>query len=79
MFLAPGNIPFMNTNDDGTLKPHSTPDNSLKKIPKYSGVMCVEVLYENIDQVLPNKLHGPMHNEIRVAWVYTGHMIYTPL
>jgi len=32
------------------------------------------VLYENIDQILPNKLHGPMHYKIGVTCVYSGHV-----
>jgi len=35
------------------------------------------VLYENIDQILPNKLHGPMHYKIGVAYVFNGHVFYT--
>ena len=31
------------------------------------GVTCV--LYENIEQTLPNKLHGPMHYNIGVTCV----------
>jgi len=31
------------------------------------GVTCV--LYENIDQILLNKLHGPMHYKIGVTCV----------
>ena len=41
------------------------------------GVTCV--LYENIDQTLPNKLHRPMHCEIGVTCVYNGHVFYTML
>jgi len=37
------------------------------------GVICV--LYENNDQVLPNKLHGPMHYKIGVTCVFNGHKI----
>jgi len=33
-------------------------------------------LYENIDQILLNKLHGPMHYTIGVTCVYTGHVFY---
>ena len=29
-------------------------------------------MYENIDQLLPNKLHGPMHYEICDTCVYNG-------
>jgi len=36
-------------------------------------------LYENIDQTLPNKLHGPMHHKIGVTCVYNGHVFYTLL
>jgi len=32
------------------------------------------VLYENIDQTLPNKLIGPMDYKIGVTYVYNGHM-----
>ena len=35
------------------------------------------VLYENIDQILTNKLHGPMHYNIGVTSVYNGHVFYT--
>ena len=32
-------------------------------------------MYENIlDQILPNKLHGPLHCKIGVACVYSGHV-----
>jgi len=37
------------------------------------------VLYENIDQILSNKLHGPMHYKIDVTCEYNGHMFYTLL
>jgi len=37
------------------------------------------VLYMNIDQTLPNKLHGPTHYTIGVTCVYTGHVVYTLL
>jgi len=30
------------------------------------------LLYENIDQILPNKLHGPMHYKIGVTCVNNG-------
>jgi len=33
-------------------------------------------LYENIDQILPNKLHGPMYYKIGVICVYNGHVFY---
>jgi len=36
-------------------------------------------LYENIDQILPNKLHVPMHYKIGVTCVYIGHAFYTLL
>jgi len=36
-------------------------------------------LYENIDQIFPNKLHGPMHYTIGVICVYNGHLSYTLL
>jgi len=35
--------------------------------------------YENIDKILPNKLHGPMHLKIGVTCVYNGHVFYTLL
>jgi len=42
--------------------------------------MCVTyVLYENIDQILPIKLHGPMHYKIGVTFVYYRHVFYTLL
>ena len=37
------------------------------------------LLYENIDQILPNKLHGPMNYKIDVTCVYNGHVFYTLL
>jgi len=37
----------------------------------------VAVLYENIDQILPNKLHGPMHYKIGDTGVYNEHVFYT--
>ena len=37
------------------------------------------VLYEKIDQILQNKLHGPMHFTIGVTSVYNGHVFYTLL
>jgi len=38
-----------------------------------------EVLYENMGQILQNKLHGPMHYKIGVTCVYNGHVFYTLL
>jgi len=38
-----------------------------------------EILYENIDQILLNKLHRPMLDKIGVTYVYNGHMFYTLL
>jgi len=35
------------------------------------------LIYENIDQILLNKLHGPMHYKIGVICVYNGHGFYT--
>ena len=32
----------------------------------------MHILYENIDQILTNKLHGPMHYKIGVTCVYNG-------
>jgi len=37
------------------------------------------VLYENIDQILRNKLHGPLHFKIGVTCVYNGHVSHTLL
>ena len=37
------------------------------------------VLYESIDQTLPNKLHGPTHHKKGVTCAYNGHMFYTLL
>ena len=37
------------------------------------------LLYENIDQILPNKLHGPIRSKIGVTCVYNGYAIYTLL
>jgi len=39
----------------------------------------VQVLYENIDQILPKELNGPMHYTIVVTCVYNGHGFYTLL
>ena len=38
-----------------------------------------QLLYENIDQIFPNELQGPMHYKIGVTCVYNGHVFYTPL
>jgi len=35
------------------------------------------ILYENIDQILPNKSHEPMHYKIGVTCLYNGHVFYT--
>ena len=37
------------------------------------------LVYENIDQTLLNKLHGPMYYKIGVTRVYNGHVFYTLL
>jgi len=42
-------------------------------------VAMIRVLYESIDQILLNKLHGPMHYKIGVTCVYNGHVFYTLL
>ena len=39
--------------------------------------VCLNVLYENINQIFPNKLHGPIHYVICVTYVYNGHVLYT--
>ena len=36
-----------------------------------------KVLYENIDQKLQNKLHGPLYYKIGVTCVYNGNVFYT--
>jgi len=33
-------------------------------------------LHVNVDQTLPNRLHGPMYNKIGVTCVYNGHVSY---
>ena len=39
---------------------------------------CMYVLlYENIVQILPIKLHGPMHYKIGDTFVYSGEVFYT--
>ena len=39
-----------------------------------------KVMYENIDQIRPNKLYRPMHYKIGVVTcVYNGHGFYTLL
>ena len=38
-----------------------------------------KVLYENIDQILLNKLYGSMHYKIGVTCEYNGHGFYTQL
>jgi len=37
------------------------------------------LLYENIDQTLPIKVHGLMHYKLGVTCVYNGHVLYTLL
>ena len=37
------------------------------------------ILYTNIDQILPNKSHGPMHYKTGVSFVNNGHVFYTRL
>ena len=37
------------------------------------------VLYENIDQILLNKIYGLMHYKIGITCVYNGHVFYTML
>jgi len=37
------------------------------------------LLYENIDQILLNKLHGPMHYTIGVICLFSGYKINTLL
>jgi len=38
-----------------------------------------KLLYENIDQLLPNKFHGPMYYKVGVTCVCNGHVFYTVL
>jgi len=40
-------------------------------------VFVAFILYEHIDQILPNKLYGPMHYKIDVTCVYNEHVFYT--
>jgi len=46
-----------------------------------SDLSCLtyQILFENIDQNLPNKLHGPMHYKLGVTCVYNGHVFFTLL
>ena len=37
------------------------------------------ILYENIDQKLQIKLHGPLHYKIGDTGIYNGHVFYTLL
>jgi len=41
--------------------------------------IVIYVLYENIDQILPNKSYGPMHYKKGVTCVTIGHVLYTML
>ena len=34
------------------------------------------VLFTNIDQILPNKLHGPTHSKTGITCVFNGHVDY---
>jgi len=34
------------------------------------------ILYTNIDQTLPNKLHGPTHYKVGDTCVYNGQVFY---
>jgi len=45
----------------------------------YMILLFTQILYKNIDQILPNKLHGPMYSKIGVTCVYNGHVFYTPV
>jgi len=38
-----------------------------------------KVLHENIDLILPNKLHSPIQYKIVVTCVFNGHVFYTLL
>ena len=44
----------------------------------FTGSLVInKVLYENIDQILLNKSHGPMHYKIGVTCIYHGHVFFT--
>ena len=47
----------------------------------FSKTTCIYIyiLFENIDQILPNKLHRLMHYKIGVKCVYNRHVFYTLL
>ena len=51
----------------------------LKLVQSLTSYASLHVLYGNIDQILLNKLHGPMYCEIGVTCVYTGHVFYAIL
>ena len=44
---------------------------------QWTRVLYSVVLYQNIDQILPNKLHGPMYYKIGVTCVYNGQVFCT--
>jgi len=46
---------------------------------QWTRVLYSVVLYQNIDQILTNKSHGPMHYTIGDTCVYNGHVLYTLL
>ena len=51
------------------------------KTPKHILMVYIIIvlLYENIDQILPNRLHGPMQHKIGGTCIYNGHVFYTLL
>jgi len=49
----------------------------LRQVLSYTCLANIELFYENIDQILPNRLHRPMHYTIGVTCVYNGHVFYT--
>jgi len=49
------------------------------KIQVFLFVFINFYLYENIDQTLLNKLHGPIHYTIGARCVHNGHELFTLL
>ena len=42
-------------------------------------VIKEKILFGNMDLILPNKLHRPLHYKIGITCVYNGHVFYTLL
>jgi len=55
------------------------PSEMCKLYGQITSLFQCTILYDYIDQILPNKLHGPMHYKIGVACVYKGYGFYTVL